>query len=152
MNNSSVPIESNRFSKWQAHAHHKKVWVPPPTLPPPRSPAFIDTLSSCLRNGTQESYFSPFFFFFFFFKPNAVFFFFKFVGPRFYLFIFLVLLKVFFFRFCSRVIISWYIYRNYGVYRFAVEKPFRRIYHFRVRAKIEKLAKLEEKIPSVRSV
>ena len=32
--NSSVPVESNRFSKWQAHAYLRKVWVPPPTLPP----------------------------------------------------------------------------------------------------------------------
>ena len=34
-------------------------------LPPPRphSPAFIDTLSFCLRDGTQESYLSIFFFF-----------------------------------------------------------------------------------------
>ena len=28
------------------------------------SPAFIDTLSSCQRDGTQESYLSSFFFFF----------------------------------------------------------------------------------------
>ena len=25
VNNSSVPVESNRFSKWQAHAYHRKV-------------------------------------------------------------------------------------------------------------------------------
>ena len=65
VNNSSVPVESNRFSKWQAHAYHRKVWVSPLTPPPPhpRSPTFIDTLSSCLRDGTQESYRSSFFFF-----------------------------------------------------------------------------------------
>ena len=47
---------------------------PPPHLhspPRPRSPAFIDTLSSCLRDGTQESYLSSFS------KPNAVVFFSK---------------------------------------------------------------------------
>ena len=196
VNNSSFPIEWNRFSKWQAYTYHRKVWVPPT---PPRSPAFIDTLCSCLRDGTQLSYLSPFFFFlnqmqfFFFFFFLCVFFFFQtkftvsgayiwhwckthsdwhawsfsskvctchvcnedgkkavfwkryqletkwyfdhsvwtwinFVGPRFYLFIFSVLLKVFFSPvFCSWVIISWYIYRNYGVYRFAVGKPFWRI-------------------------
>ena len=79
-NNSSVPIESNRFSKWQAHAYHRKVWVTPHN-PVPRSPAFTDTLSSCLRDGTQESYLSSFFFFskpianaffFFFSKPNVL--------------------------------------------------------------------------------
>ena len=61
VNNSSAPIESNRFSKWQAHAYHRKVWV----HPPPHAPVvqrFIDTLSSCLRDGTQESYLSSFFF------------------------------------------------------------------------------------------
>ena len=30
----SVPIESNRFSKWRAHAYHRSIWVPHPTLPP----------------------------------------------------------------------------------------------------------------------
>ena len=35
-----------------------------PHNPAPRSPAFIDTLSSCQRDGTQESYLSSFFFFF----------------------------------------------------------------------------------------
>ena len=75
VNSSSVPIVSNRFSKWQAHAYHRKVWVPPP--PRPRSTAFIDTLSSCLRDGTQESYLSSllFFFFFFFFFVFCCFFF-----------------------------------------------------------------------------
>ena len=82
VNNCSVPIDSNRFSKWQAHAYHRKVWVPPPSRP--RSPAFIDTLPSCLRDGTQESYLSSFFFFFFFSKPNAVFFFFFFFSNQIY--------------------------------------------------------------------
>ena len=61
VNNFSVPIESNRFSKWQAHAYHRKVWVPPP--PRPRSPAFIDTLSSCLEPRNPNT--AVFFFFFF---------------------------------------------------------------------------------------
>ena len=60
MNNSLVPIESNRFSKWQAHAYHRKVLSASPY--PPRIPAFIDTLSSWLRNETQESYRSSIFF------------------------------------------------------------------------------------------
>ena len=68
VNNSSVPIESNRFSNWQAH-----VWVPPSI--PPRSPAFIDTLSSCLRDGTQESYLRSFLLFFF--QNQCSFFFFR---------------------------------------------------------------------------
>ena len=39
----------------------KSECLPPPR---PRSPAFIDTLSSCLTDGTQKSYLSIFFFFF----------------------------------------------------------------------------------------
>ena len=136
----------------------KSECLPPPR---PRSPAFIDTLSSCLRDGTQESYLSIFFFFFqnhiyciwsrlvqntlhdsfsktlyllrllcgrkiscFLEKVSA--------GNKILiwslsmnmnkvcwspiLFIyFFSPFESFLFRFCSRVIISWYIYRNYGV-------------------------------------
>ena len=100
VNNSSLPIESNRFSKWQAHDNHRKVWVPPLTRPPIL--AFIDTLSSCLRDGTQESFLGSSFFqnqmqvccclfcFFLFFLFFVVFFFF--------LFFFFVFLLLFFLK------------------------------------------------------
>ena len=39
----------------------KSECLPHPT-PHPRSPAFLDTLASCLRDGTQESYLSSIFF------------------------------------------------------------------------------------------
>ena len=79
MCNSSVPIESIRFSKCQAHAYHRKAWVPPSPPPCPRSPAFIDTLSSCLSERWNPGILlQQFFFCFFFFKTkcSGVFFFF----------------------------------------------------------------------------
>ena len=105
-NNSSVTIESNRFSKWQAHAYHRKVWVPP--LSPPRSPAFIDTLSSCPRDRIQDSYLSSLFFFFFFFFFLLIFCLFFQNQMQFVCFLLFVFLFVFFVLFF--VVVFFFIY------------------------------------------
>ena len=176
-----VPIESNRFSKWRAHAYHRSIWVPHPTLPPWSSVhRYTFFLSERWNPGILPQHLSSicfffFLFFFFFSKPNLLYLepTFGTVGPkhtetffpnRLYLlrlycglsledgkltvsagdkmiiwslstnmnevcwspilliYLFFFSLFWFFFLFCSQVIISWSIYRNYGVYRFAVGK------------------------------
>ena len=94
MNNSSVPIELNRFSMLTIEKS-ECLPSPPPPLPRPRSPAFIDTLSSCLRDGTQESYLSVIFFFFFFFYYL---FFFILFFVLFFVVVVVVVLLLFFFE------------------------------------------------------
>ena len=141
--------------------------------PRPRSPAFRDTLSSCLRDGTQKSYLSSYFFFFFFFfflllffffffffsKPDAVFFFFVFC---FFFVFFFVLNQIY----CIQSLhLAWLVQNTLRLtflFRFICietteftdSQSENHLAYLLISCadKIKKLAKLEEKIRSVRSV
>ena len=68
----------------------KSECLPPPR---PRSPTFIDTLSSCLRDETQESYLSIYLFILFFFFFVVVIAFFKTKCSCFFVFFLLFFFK-----------------------------------------------------------